>query len=133
MGRSHYQFKHEPCFYAARDTAHWNGSRKETTVWDIEKPHKSETGHSTQKPVECMRRPIVNNSQKGDLVYDPFLGSGTTIIAAETEGRVCYGMELNPAYVNVIIERYQQFTGKKATRESDGAYFDNLKPAQEAA
>lgn len=92
----------------------WQGSRKESTVWDIPKPQKSETGHSTQKPVECMARPIRNNSKPGDLVYDPFLGSGTTIIAAEQEGRVCYGLELSPAYCDVIVARWEAFTGRKA-------------------
>lgn len=89
-------------------------SGDETTVWDIPKSLKSETGHSTQKPVECMRRPILNNSKVGDVVYDPFCGSGTTIIAAEQTGRVCYSIELNPAYVDVAVKRWEQFTGKTA-------------------
>lgn len=128
IGRGDYHWKHEPAWYAVREggKSHWQGSRKETTVWEIDKPQKSETGHSTQKPVECMRRPIVNNSQAGDAVYDPFLGSGTTLIACETEARVCYGSELNPAYVDVIVKRWQEFTGRQATRESDGATFDSL-------
>lgn len=125
VGRGHYHWKHETCWYAVRKggTGKWNGSRKENTVWDIDKPQKSETGHSTQKPVECMRRPILNNSKPGDTVYDPFLGSGTTVIAAETEGRICYGLELNPVYVDVIIKRWQEFTGKKACAEN-GILFD---------
>lgn len=125
IGRGDYHWKHEPCWYAVRkgEKARWNGSRKETTVWDIDKPQKSETGHSTQKPVECMRRPILNNSKHGDVVYDPFLGSGTTVIAAETEGRACYGMELNPAYVDVIVKRWQEFTKKTATLEGTGESF----------
>ena len=77
--------------------------------------HRVRCGDSTQKPVECMRRPIVNNSKPGDAIYDPFLGSGTTLIAAESEGRVCYGMELNPAYVDVIVKRWEDFTGQEAT------------------
>lgn len=129
IGRGDYHVKHEPCWYAVRKgaTGHWNGSRKESTVWDIDKPQNSETGHSTQKPVECMRRPIVNNSKAGDVVYDPFLGSGTTIIGAEKESRICFGLELNPIYIDVIINRWQNFTGKKATRESDGVLFDNIR------
>ena len=75
-----------------------------------------------------MRRPIENNSNPGQAVYEPFNGSGTTIIAAETTGRICYAIELNPAYVDVAIKRWQDFTGKSATRESDGASFDSLKP-----
>ncbi len=135
IGRGDYHWKHEPCWYAVRagKNHHWQGSRKESSVWDIDKPQKSETGHSTQKPVECMRRPIVNNSKAGEAVYDPFLGSGTTLIAAETEARVCYGQELNPAYVDIIVRRWQEFTGRQAVRESDGIPFDDLSPAQEAA
>lgn len=88
-------------------------SGDESTVWEIDRPRKSETGHSTQKPVECMRRPIQNNSKPGDAVYEPFSGSGTTIIAAEKTGRVCYAVELSPAYVDVTVKRWEQFTGKK--------------------
>ena len=120
ISRGHYHPKHEPCWYAVRKgrNGHWQGDRTQTTVWDIPKPQKSETGHSTQKPVECMRRPIVNNSAPGDAVYDPFLGSGTTLIAAETEGRRCFGLELNPPYVDVIIKRWQDLTGKDAVLEA---------------
>ena len=89
-------------------------SGNETTVWDIPKPMKSETGHSTQKPVECMRRPIHNNSLVGDSIYEPFSGSGTTLIAAEETGRICYAMELNPLYVDIAVTRWENFTGKKA-------------------
>ena len=123
ISRGHYHWKHEPCWYAVRKgrTAHWHGDRSQTTVWDIEH-RKSETGHSTQKPVECMRRPIQNNSAAGDAVYDPFLGSGTTMIAAETTGRVCHGLEIDPAYVDVAVQRWQAFTGQEATCE--GMTFD---------
>jgi DNA modification methylase len=74
------------------------------------------TPHGTQKPVEAMRRPIVNNSERGDVVYEPFCGSGTTLIAAETVGRTCLAIELDPAYCDVIIERWQEFTGNNAQR-----------------
>jgi DNA modification methylase len=123
IGRGDYHWKHEPCWYAVRKggKGHWAGDRKQTTLWAIDKPMKSETGHSTQKPVECMRKPMENNSNPSDLVYDPFLGSGTTVIAAESLGRVCYGMELNPAYVDVIVQRWETFTGKKAVRETAAA------------
>ena len=94
---------------------HWAGDRKQTTLWQIaNKDQDEKTVHGTQKPVECMRRPILNNSSPGQAVYEPFMGSGTTLIAAETTGRVCYGIELNPAYVDVAVERWQQFTGKDA-------------------
>ena len=128
IGRGHYHPHHEPCWYAVRKgkTGHWSGSRKESTVWNIDKPMKSETGHSTQKPVECMRRPIVNNSAPGQPVYDPFLGSGTTMIAAEMEGRSCLGLELAPEYIDVIVRRWQDFTGEKATLESNGQTFDEI-------
>lgn len=116
IGRGNYHWQHEPCWYAVRKgrTAHFVGDRKQTTLWEIDKPQRSETGHSTQKPVECMRRPMLNNSKPGDSVYDPFLGSGTTLIAAEMEGRICYGCELNPVYIDVIVGRWEAFTGKKA-------------------
>ena len=117
FGRSQYHWQHEPCWYAVKGKGHWSGSRKESTVWNIDKPMKSETGHSTQKPVECMRRPILNNSSPGQVVYDPFLGSGTTIIAAQTEGRHCYGLELEPAYCDIIIKRWENLTEQKAQRD----------------
>jgi len=123
ISRGDYHWQHEPCWYAVRGKGNWTGDRKQTTLWQIDKPMKSETGHSTQKPVECMRRPILNNSSTGDIVYDPFLGSGTTLIAAETENRVCYGMELNPAYVDVIVRRWQDMTGKQATHEKTKQVF----------
>jgi len=122
VGRGHYHPQHESCFYAVRSggTGNWSGDRKQTTLWQIPKPQKSETGHSTQKPVECMKRPIENNSSPGQAVYDPFSGSGTTIIAAEQTGRRCYAMELSPQYVDVAIKRWQDFTGGKAVLESNG-------------
>lgn len=138
IGRGHYHWKHEPALYAVREgeedrwndrfepmheiaayavkegeAGQWVGGRKQSTVWDIEHA-RSETGHSTQKPVECMRRPILNNSLGGDAVYDPFLGSGTTLIACEMEGRRCRGLELNPAYCDVIVARWEAFTGLRA-------------------
>lgn len=124
IGRGHYHSQHEPCWYAVKTkgTGHWAGDRKQTTLWQIPKPQKSETGHSTQKPVECMRRPIENNSSPGQAVYEPFSGSGTTIIAGEQTGRTVYAVELNPAYVDVAVKRWQDFTGAAAflaeTRET---------------
>lgn len=135
ISRGHYHPHHEPCWYAVRKgkTGHWGGGRKQSTVWQIDKPLKSETGHSTQKPVECMRRPIENNSAPGQPVYDPFLGSGTTMIAAETTGRVCYGLELSPAYVDVIVKRWQEFTGKTATLDGDGRTFAEVSEQRSVA
>jgi DNA modification methylase len=116
IGRGNYHAQHEPCWYAVRGTAHWQGDRKQSTLWQIDKPMKSETGHSAQKPVECMRRPIENNSSPGQAVYDPFVGSGTTIIAAEMTGRSAHCLEISPAYCDTAVERWQRFTGQQATR-----------------
>jgi DNA modification methylase len=128
IGRGHYHWQHEPCWYAVRKgkTGHWAGDRKQTTLWQIDKPHKSETGHSTQKPVECMKRPIENNSSPGQAVYEPFSGSGTTIIAAEMTGRACHAIEISPAYVDVAVLRWQAFTGQTAALEGDGRSFDEI-------
>lgn len=132
MGRGDYHWQHEPCWYVVRGgkTGHYVGGRKQTTVWDIAKPHKSETGHSTQKPVECMLRPILNNSKPGDLVYEPFSGSGTTIIACEQSGRKCRAIELAPEYVDVAVKRWQEFTGKEAVLMATGETFAQRTEAQ---
>lgn len=127
LSRGDYHWQHEPAWYAVRKggTGHWAGDRKQTTVWQI--PHRrSETGHSTQKPVECMKRPIENNSSPGQAVYEPFSGSGTTIIAAEMTGRSCHAIELNPAYVDMAVLRWQAFTGETATLEGDGRSFADV-------
>ena len=128
IGRGDYHPKHEPCWYAVRKNkkGHYCGGRKQTTVWNIDKPMKSETGHSTQKPVECMKRPIENNSSPGQAVYEPFSGSGTTIIACEQTGRVCHAIELNPAYVDMAILRWQNFTGQNATLEGDNRNYTEM-------
>lgn len=125
LGRGDYHFQHEPCWYAVRKKGNWTGDRKQTTVWTIPSGGQdAETVHGTQKPVECMRRPMLNNSEAGDIVYEPFLGSGTTLIAAESVGRVCYALELSPLYVDVAIRRWQAFTGKEATLSRTGQSFD---------
>jgi len=128
LSRGDYHWEHEPCWYAVKKGAkgHWAGDRKQTTVWHIAKPKKNETGHGTQKPVECMKRPIENNSSPGQAVYEPFSGSGTTIIAGEMTGRVVHAIELNPAYIDVAVKRWQDFTGKAATLEGDGRTFDEI-------
>ena len=128
LSRGDYHWEHEPCWYAVKKGAkgHWAGDRKQTTVWHIAKPKKNETGHGTQKPVECMKRPIENNSSPGQAVYEPFSGSGTTIIAGEMTGRSIHAIELNPAYVDVAIKRWQDFTGKAATLEGDGRTFNEI-------
>lgn len=129
FGRGAYHWQHEPCWYAVRagaGGARWAGDRKQSTVWEIDSLHlmggardtddNPITGHSTQKPVECMARPIRNHGAAGDVVYDPFCGSGTTLVAAEQLDRVCVGLELSPAYCDVIVERWQRLTGGKAQR-----------------
>ena len=127
IGRGDYHWQHEPAWYAVRKgrTGHWAGDRSQTTVWPIAHT-RSDTGHGTQKPVACMRRPIENNSSPGQAVYDPFCGSGTTIIAAEMAGRACHAVELAPAYVDVAVERWQAFAGGSAVLEGDRATFAEI-------
>lgn len=125
MSQGDYHWQHEPCWYAVRQKGNWTGDRKQTTLWSIPSGKQdAETTHSTQKPVECMRRPILNNSSPGQLVYEPFSGSGTTLIAAQTTGRVCLGAEIDPAYVDVAIRRWQAFTGRPALLA--GRMFDDV-------
>jgi DNA modification methylase len=124
LGRGDYHWAHEPCWYAVRDKGNWTGDRKQTTLWTIASGGQdTKTTHGTQKPVEAMRRPMLNNSNPGQAIYDPFLGSGTSLIAAETSSRVCLGMELEPRYVDVAIRRWQAFTGKTVCLR-DGRSFD---------
>lgn len=127
MSRGDYHWQHEPCWYAVRKKGNWTGDRKQTTLWTIPTGGQDvETKHSTQKPVECMRRPILNNSSVGDAVYEPFLGSGTTLIAAQSTGRVCFGIEIDPIFVDVAIRRWQEFSGERAIRLRDGLGFDEV-------
>ena len=136
LSRGDYHWMHEPMWYAVKKSGkgHWAGDRKQTTLWQISsRDQDAETVHGTQKPVECMRRPILNNSSPGQAVYEPFMGSGTTLIAAETTGRVCHGIELNPAYVDVAVERWQRFTGKSAVLDGSGEGFDALKDHRPSA
>ena len=130
LSRGDYHWQHKPCWYAVRKkgTGHWAGDRKQTTLWQISaKEQDADTVHGTQKPVECMRRPMANNSSPGQAVYEPFMGSGTTLIAAETCGRVCYGIELNPVYVDVAVERWQNLTGQIAIEEETGKTMEDLR------
>ena len=126
LSRGDYHWQHEPCWYAVRrkGRGHWSGDRKQTTLWQIpSRDQDAATVHGTQKPVECMRRPMLNNSSPGQAVYEPFCGSGTTLIAAETTGRACYAMELDPAYVDVAVQRWEAFTGQQATLGREGASY----------
>jgi len=136
LSRGDYHWQHEPCWYAVKKTGkgHWAGDRQQTTLWQIaHRDQDVETVHGTQKPVECMRRPILNNSSPGQAVYEPFMGSGTTLIAAETTGRVCLGIELNPAYVDVAVDRWQQFTGEPAVLDGEDRTFDDLRGTRPTA
>ena len=109
-------------------------ARQERNDLGVRPPRSSSCGgskeekfdHPTQKPVELMRKPILNHTKPGELVYDPFLGSGTTLAAAEVTKRVCYGLELDPRYADVVIERWQGLSGKKATLEGDGRTFEAI-------
>lgn len=125
LGRADYQRQYEPILYGWPEGAerHWCGDRDQGDVWQIKKPQKNDL-HPTMKPVELVERAIRNSSRPGDVVLDPFGGSGTTLIAAEKAGRVARLIELDPKYTDVIVRRWQEWTGKQATREADGLAFD---------
>jgi DNA modification methylase len=133
FGRGDYHWKHEPCWYAVRGAGYWTGDRTQTTVWEIDNIQTNgeiALGHSTQKPVECMRRPIVNHTIPGDAVYDPFMGSGTTLIAAESTHRIAYGCEIEPAYVDMAVRRWQTFISRVARLAGDGRTFEEIQNAR---
>lgn len=131
IGHSDYHWKHEPCVYATKGNHNWQGGRDKNTVWDIpmircvEKKEGS-WGHSTQKPIECMQRPIENNSVMGEWVYDPFCGSGTTVIACERTKRKCLAVELSPQFCDAIVRRWEEETHRQAKLEDGGELFDYL-------
>ena len=136
MSRGHYHWQHEPCWYAVRKgrRSNWRGDRTQSTIWQVQNlnpmggdRNEKATGHGTQKPVELMRRPIQNHTKRGDVVYDPFLGSGTTMLAAELTERICYGIDIDPRYVDVAVTRWQDFTGEQATLEAGGLTFEEIK------
>ena len=134
LTRTLYWFQHEPCWFVRKKNAPWYGKAGEnSTIWESPSPKfimggsdEAKFDHPTQKPVELMRKPILNHTKPGELVYDPFLGSGTTLAAAEVTGRICYGLELDPKYADVVVERWQGLTGRKATLEGDGRTFDEV-------
>lgn len=127
MGRADYQRQYEPILYGWKDGAqhYWCGARDQGDVWQIKKPHKNDL-HPTMKPVELMERAVRNSSKTRDIVLDPFGGSGTTLIACEKSGRRARLIELDPKYVDVIVKRWQDFSGKQATRQLDGVAFNAL-------
>jgi DNA modification methylase len=132
LTRTHYWYQHEPCWYVRKVNAPWFGKAGEnSTIWASASPKfimggsdEEKFDHPTQKPVDLMRRPILNHIKRGELVYEPFLGSGTTLAAAELTERVCCGMELDPKYLDVVVQRWQTLSGKKAKLDSDGRTFD---------
>ncbi|ACM34645.1 site-specific DNA-methyltransferase [[Acidovorax] ebreus] len=134
LGRADYQRQYEPILYGWPEGAqrHWCGDRDQGDVWSIKKPQKNDL-HPTMKPVELVERAIRNSSRPGNVVLDPFGGSGTTLIAAEKSGRIARLIELDPKYVDVIVRRWEEYTGKQAIREADGMIFDQVNDAQVVA
>lgn len=134
LTRTHYWYQHEPCWYVRKKNAPWFGvPGKNSTIWDSPSPKfimggskEPKFDHPTQKPLELMRKPILNHLRKGEMVYDPFLGSGTTIAAAELTERVCCGMELDPKYVDVVVARWEKLTGGTAVLDGDGRRFREI-------
>src|ERR1700730_14628694 len=128
LTRTHYWYQHEPCWYVRKKNAPWFGKAGEnSTIWDSPSPKfimggsdEAKFDHPTQKPIALIERPIRNHTKRGEAVYDPFLGSGTTLVAAELRDRICYGMEIDPKYFDVIIQRWQNVTGKQAILEGQG-------------
>ena len=127
LGRADYQRQYEPILYGWPEGAdrHWCGDRDQGDVWQIKKPQKNDL-HPTMKPVELVERAIRNSSRPGDVVLDPFGGSGTTMIAAHKSGRKARLIELDPKYVDVVVRRWQDYAGARAIRQSDGVAFDTL-------
>ena len=127
MGRQDYQWQHEPCLYGWKKgaTHYWYSDRKQTTIIKFDRPTKSKL-HPTMKPVGLVEYLIKNSSKQEDIVLDPFLGSGTTLIACEKLQRFCYGIELDPKYCDVIIKRWQQYTGKEAIHEQTGKTYNSI-------
>lgn len=126
LSQGDYHHQHESLWYAVRKgkTHNWQGKRDQSTIWEISSNvlgggSEERTGHGTQKPIECMLRPILNNSKMGQGVYDPFGGSGSTLIACEKSGRNCYMMELSPAYIDIIVQRWEKETGQQGVLESN--------------
>ncbi|MGO9013281.1 MAG: site-specific DNA-methyltransferase [Bryobacteraceae bacterium] len=137
ISRGAYHWRHEPCWYAVRRgrPAHWCGDRTQSTVWEVPNlnPFGGEgaaeneaTGHGAQKPVELMRRPILNHTRPGEACYDAFLGSGSTLIAAESIGRICFGMDIDAKCVDVAAIRWQGFSGRQAVLDGDGRTFEEI-------
>lgn len=117
LGRADYHWRHELCFYGwiIGRRCVWLAGRDQTTVWEVGRENAGV--HPTQKPVELFRRPILNHLRPGAICYDPFAGSGSQVIAAEENGRRCFAVEIDPGYCDVVVARWEQFSGKKAERK----------------
>src|ERR1039457_1106509 len=134
LTRTHYWYQHEPCWYVRKKNAPWFGKAGEnSTVWDSASPKfimggsdEEKFDHRSEEHTSELKSPILNHLKRGELVYEPFLGSGTTLAAAELTGRICYGMEIDPRYVDVAVSRWQTLTGKQATLEGDGRTFAEI-------
>ena len=122
VGRANYQRGYEPIWFGWRAGAkpYWSGARDQSDVWQIDRPSSSPL-HPTMKPLELMERALKNSSQEGDVVFDPFLGSGSTLIACDRTGRICAGLEIDPVFAEVTIRRWEQFTGGTAVRVTPDA------------
>ena len=135
LTRTHYWFQHEPCWYVRKKNAPWFGKAGEnSTIWCSPSPKfimggskEDKFDHPTQKPVELMRRPLLNHTVRGELVYEPCIGSGTTAAAAQVTERVCYGIEIDPKYIDVSVLRIQALSGQEARLEGDGRTFAEIK------
>lgn len=130
LGRSDYNYKHEPILYGwnKKHTFYGKGDQK-TSVWQYDKPHKSDL-HPVMKPVELVANALLNSSKKGDICIDFFLGSGTTLIACEQLNRICYGCEIDPHYIDVILDRWAKLTKQDPIRESDNVKWSELKSSK---
>lgn len=128
LTRSHYMWQHEPCAYGWRKgNMPVKPPANEHTVWPINQIGESDGIHPTQKPVALAEKPILFHLLPGEICYEPFGGSGTTLIAAEKHGRTCRGLEISPVFCDVIVQRWQKFTGREATLEGSGATFEHVK------
>jgi DNA modification methylase len=131
LGRADYQRQYEPILYGWKDGSqhYWCGARDQGDVWFVDKPRVNDL-HPTMKPVELIERAITNSSKSRDIVLDLFGGSGTTLIAAERTGRSARLLELDPKYVDVIVQRWQDYTGNRAVLDGEERTFDDLKTAR---
>jgi DNA modification methylase len=129
MGWQDYRSQHEPILYGWKEGKgkhNFYGDRTKTSIWNIKRDNTTEYKHPTQKPVELVKEAILNSSKEKDIIFDPFSGSGSTLIACEKLNRICYGIELDTKFVDVIIQRWQQFTGKEAIHEQSGKTYNSI-------